>query len=653
MGANTIRLRQWNETADHLDFLDQAYHGGDKPIYVIPDFQINPDLNIDPGSPDREKLISDFRRMVALHKNHPAILMWSIGNNLNQVYSGNLDHLFSLINDLALAGHEEEGSSYHPVITALADLDLIQTLAGYGGSALALDIWAANVYRGASFGDLFSSYAAAVTNKPLLIMEFGIDAFDQVNGMEYEAIGRPYQAEYAQALWGEIGNNAATCIGGVIRSYADEWWLGKDGSGGGCPDPDPVTHSACGYEQPNQPEGYTNDEWWGIMQAKKNAPGPDVMEPREAYYRLQSLWNPPAFSVLINGDAPYTQNRSVTLNLSCADMTKCVQIQVSNNGTTWSGAQNFTATRTWNLSSGDGSKTVYVRFRDTAGVWSGPVSDTIVLDTRAPSTIAAPAGGTYTSDQTITLTCGDGTGSGCHRTYYTLDESNPTTASNVYSGPLLVASTITLKYFSRDLAGNTEAVKTQSYKVDTTIPTGTIVINSGDDYTQKRGVTLTLSCSDNVPCYRMQLSNDNVTWSNLTAYSVIKNWTLTAGDGGKTVYVKYRDNVGNWSETYSDAITLDATPPVNGSLTATAGTAQVDLQWSGFTDALSGIAGYRLVFNTGSAPASCSVGTLIYSGTDTSYLHTNLTPGTKYYYRLCAQDQAGNSSAGFRVNATP
>jgi len=197
-------------------------------------------------------------------------------------------------------------------------------------------------------------------------------------------------------------------------------------------------------------------------------------------------------------------------------------------------------------------------------------------------------------------------------------------------------------------------VKTQSYKVDTTIPTGTIVINnSRDAYTRTRGVTLTLSCSDNVPCYQMQLSNDNVTWSNPAAFSATKTWNLTAGDGEKTVYVKYRDSVGNWSETYSDAITLDATPPVNGSLTATAGTGQVVLKWSGFNDALSGIAGYRLVYNTGSAPASCSVGTPIYSGIDTSYHHLNLTPGTRYYYRLCAQDAAGNTSTGVRVNATP
>ncbi len=158
-------------------------------------------------------------------------------------------------------------------------------------------------------------------------------------------------------------------------------------------------------------------------------------------------------------------------------------------------------------------------------------------------------------------------------------------------------------------------MKTQSYKVDTTIPTGTIVINNGAAYTRTRGVTLTLSCSDNA-CFQMQFSNDNVTWSNPAAFSVTKNWTLTAGDGEKTVYVKYRDSVGNWSEIYSDAITLDGTPPANGTLTATAGKGQVALSWTGFSDALSGLSQYQLVYNTGSSPSSCSAGTPLYAGNE-------------------------------------
>ncbi len=119
MGANTIRLWGWNNTADHLDFLDKAYNGGVNPIYVIAGYWINAGLDIDPNSLNnvREQLKAEFREMVSIHKNHPAILMWAIGNELNAswMYGGNLTNLFSLINEMSEEAHAEDAN--HPVTT--------------------------------------------------------------------------------------------------------------------------------------------------------------------------------------------------------------------------------------------------------------------------------------------------------------------------------------------------------------------------------------------------------------------------------------------------------------------------------------------------------------------------------------------------------
>jgi parallel beta-helix repeat protein len=301
MGANTIRLWGWNNTADHLDFLDKAYNGGVNPIYVVAGFWINPDLNIDPDSPDnvREQVKADFREMVAVHKNHPSILMWAIGNDLNadNMYGGNLDHLFSLINEMAEQAHAEEGANYHPVTTSLSDSDLISTIATYDSSVASLDVWAANVYRGNTFGTLFNDYEA-VSQKPLAILEYGIDAFDNDNGNEYEKIGTPYQADYTEALWKEIESNSDTCIGGALMAYSDEWYKGEYSTDPGCPDNDSAYHSTCGYSASSDPDGYCNEEWWGIMRTKDSGDNPDVMEPRAVYYRMQSLWvQAPVFAV--------------------------------------------------------------------------------------------------------------------------------------------------------------------------------------------------------------------------------------------------------------------------------------------------------------------------------------------------------------------
>lgn len=91
---------------------------------------------------------------------------------------------------------------------------------------------------------------------------------------------------------------------------------------------------------------------------------------------------------------------------------------------------------------------------------------------------------------------------------------------------------------------------------DTTPPTGTITINSGAVITDNPAVTLTLSCSDNVVCSQMQSSNDNITYSTPEPYGTTKSWTLSAGEGTKTVYAKFKDEAGNWSIAYSDNIDL-------------------------------------------------------------------------------------------------
>jgi predicted CxxxxCH...CXXCH cytochrome family protein len=105
--------------------------------------------------------------------------------------------------------------------------------------------------------------------------------------------------------------------------------------------------------------------------------------------------------------------------------------------------------------------------------------------------------------------------------------------------------------------------------------------------------------------------------------------------------------------------TVDTTAPVNGTFTATAGTAQNDLSWSGFSDAGVGLSttdAYKLVFLTGAtAPAiKCTNGTdLTAVTTGAAYTHSSLTNTTQYSYRLCAIDAFGTISDGVTATATP
>ncbi|MEH7584881.1 PHB depolymerase family esterase [Priestia megaterium] len=80
-----------------------------------------------------------------------------------------------------------------------------------------------------------------------------------------------------------------------------------------------------------------------------------------------------------------------------------------------------------------------------------------------PVTAASPAGGTYGSSVSVTLSTNEPA-----TTYYTLDGSIPTVNSLKYSEPITINSSKTIKFFSVDAAGNQEEVKTEVYQISGT-----------------------------------------------------------------------------------------------------------------------------------------------------------------------------------------
>jgi len=90
---------------------------------------------------------------------------------------------------------------------------------------------------------------------------------------------------------------------------------------------------------------------------------------------------------------------------------------------------------------------------------------TLIVDEDAPQTTASPLGGSYFDAQNVTLTCDDGAGSGCAATYYTIDGSDPTSASTAYIAAIDIAADTTLKFFSVDNYDNEEAIKTEVYVI--------------------------------------------------------------------------------------------------------------------------------------------------------------------------------------------
>lgn len=113
-----------------------------------------------------------------------------------------------------------------------------------------------------------------------------------------------------------------------------------------------------------------------------------------------------------------------------------------------------------------------------------------------------------------------------------------------------------------DVAGDT-AIMSVSVDVDTTPPTGSVLINSGDAATSDRTVTLSLQSTDRCGVAGMLVSESpyflGAGWAPFARKATL---TLTGADGTRTVYARFRDTNGWESAVVNDSITLDTTPPV-------------------------------------------------------------------------------------------
>lgn len=103
---------------------------------------------------------------------------------------------------------------------------------------------------------------------------------------------------------------------------------------------------------------------------------------------------------------------------------------------------------------------------DPAYVWTFRTQDRTV-----PVASSSHESGLYITTLDVVLSCNDGSGSGCAAIHYTLDGSEPTVNSPVYSTPIFLDEGIyTLKYFAIDNEDNKSEIHTRQYTVDLTPP---------------------------------------------------------------------------------------------------------------------------------------------------------------------------------------
>lgn len=186
----------------------------------------------------------------------------------------------------------------------------------------------------------------------------------------------------------------------------------------------------------------------------------------------------------------------------------------------------------------------------------------ILTDDQTPpgGSVAINNGATYANTTSVTLNLAGvdaGTGVG-----QVLVSNNPSFAGATwvaYAASLdwALASgegTKTVYVRFRDRAGNESAVTTDTIVLDTTVPTGSILIEGGAETVTDRDVVLTLAANDAHGVTQMRLCNDAESWGAWEAFAPTRAWALPAGRGEHTVSVQFGDTAGNISAAYSDSV---------------------------------------------------------------------------------------------------
>jgi len=117
---------------------------------------------------------------------------------------------------------------------------------------------------------------------------------------------------------------------------------------------------------------------------------------------------------------------------------------------------------------------------------------------------------------------------------------------------------------SRDSLGNTStwSASTSSTQDAAAPAGGSFTINNNATHTSGTAVTLTTTCATDAGVGGVEVAYGNTSNpTNRTSCSASMAHTLTAGDGTKTVYMRFRDSLGNTSTQTTDTIILDTAAP--------------------------------------------------------------------------------------------
>jgi len=246
-GINTIRVYA---PIDNKDVLDKIHDAG---LKVIIGFGYNQGGRFD-------ILSGTFVDYINTFKNHPAILMWELGNEYNyhpEWFEGDIKNWYKALKEATDLAHENDTN--HPVTTAHGDLPDALALS----ICTNIDVWGMNSYRWDNPEAIFSEWEA-LSHKPMYLSEAGGDSYMTISRDGYEVgSNEKAQADANKNILNAIFKNQDICSGVTMFSFTDGWWKAgnpeKQDPGGWAPNSSGVPY-----------DGAPNEEYWGMVDIDRN-----------------------------------------------------------------------------------------------------------------------------------------------------------------------------------------------------------------------------------------------------------------------------------------------------------------------------------------------------------------------------------------------
>ena len=260
LGVNTVRVYEPIASKEVLDEISKAG------VRVIMGFGYNQGGNFDVRS-------GSFIDYVKKFKNHPAILVWELGNEYNfhpEWFGGDIQTWYDALSAAVDAIHAEDPN--HPVATAHGEVPEVELLAALPN----IDLWGLNVYR----WDV--SYTAALdfaerSDKPMYFSEIGADSYMSTSVLGYkQGPNQRAQADATQALLAPLFSDSVRCAGATVFSFTDGWWKAgradAQDAGGVAPESSGVPYDSD-----------ANEEHWGLVDIHRH--------PKAAFDVVKSHFN--------------------------------------------------------------------------------------------------------------------------------------------------------------------------------------------------------------------------------------------------------------------------------------------------------------------------------------------------------------------------